>query len=77
MAQACDGYSKTSLMGNYYEQRLAPKQPFLDQSKKYIREKEDAISFPGPDGALIALPTVKRNQPWVSKGVTADDGFNE
>lgn len=29
--QICDGYSKKSLMGNWFEERLYPDQPFREK----------------------------------------------
>jgi len=41
MAQSCDGYTKTALMGNWYEERLAPQQKFREfQQQKNVREVE-------------------------------------
>ena len=51
MAQACDGFTKHSLMGNWYEERLFPKQPMRDDfDKKNVREIEETISFPSLNG---------------------------
>jgi len=78
MAQACDGYSKPTLMGNWYEERLAPEQPMrVNPDFKYKREEENAISFPSGTGKLMPLHRVSRNLPWVTQGVVADDGFRE
>jgi len=65
-------------MGNWYEERLEPAQPFRENiENKYQREEEEAISFPSDTNKLIPLARIKRNQPWVTKGVIADDGFKE
>lgn len=34
--QVCDGYNKKSLMGNWYEERLYPKQPFREEAVKAV-----------------------------------------
>lgn len=34
--QICDGYNKKSLMGNWYEERLYPSQPFREQQDKKV-----------------------------------------
>lgn len=34
--QICDGYSKTSLMGNWYEERLYPQQAFREKQEKQV-----------------------------------------
>ncbi len=34
--QICDGYSKKSLMGNWYEERLYPEQPFREKQEKHV-----------------------------------------
>ncbi|KAL4432987.1 hypothetical protein ABPG74_005360 [Tetrahymena malaccensis] len=78
MAQACDKYTSTALMGNWYEERLAPNQPFRENLQtKTVREEEAAISFASDTNKLIPLSRVNRNLPWDTKGVIADDGFKE
>ncbi|KRX02786.1 hypothetical protein PPERSA_02276 [Pseudocohnilembus persalinus] len=78
MAQACDKFSKTSLMGNWYEERQAPNQPFRDNlENKTLREVEVGISFPSDNNQLQPLARIKRNQPWDTKGLIPDDGFRE
>lgn len=34
--QVCDGYNKKTLMGNWYEERLYPKQPFREEIVKAV-----------------------------------------
>lgn len=34
--QVCDGYNKKALMGNWYEERLYPKQPFREEIIKAV-----------------------------------------
>ena len=34
--QVCDGYNKKSLMGNWYEERLYPKQSFREDRAKAV-----------------------------------------
>lgn len=34
--QVCDGYNKKALMGNWYEERLYPPQPFREQQAKQV-----------------------------------------
>lgn len=34
--QICDGYSKQSLLGNWFEERLYPNQPFREQQLKQV-----------------------------------------
>lgn len=34
--QVCEGYNKKSLMGNWYEERLYPEQPFREQQAKQV-----------------------------------------
>lgn len=38
--QICDGYNKKALMGNWYEERLYPTQPFRE-----VQEKKVSISI--------------------------------
>jgi hypothetical protein len=35
--QVCDGYTKKSFMGNWFEERLYPNQPFREEQKKNVR----------------------------------------
>jgi|JI10StandDraft_1071094.scaffolds.fasta_scaffold294469_1 hypothetical protein len=35
--QVCDGYNKKSLMGNWQEERLYPKQPFREEIVKAVQ----------------------------------------
>lgn len=34
--QVCDGYNKKALMGNWYEERQYPSQPFREQQTKAV-----------------------------------------
>lgn len=34
--QICDGYNKQSLLGNWFEERLYPAQPFREQQLKQV-----------------------------------------
>lgn len=34
--QVCDGYNKKSLMGNWFEERLYPPQPFREEKHKAV-----------------------------------------
>jgi hypothetical protein len=36
--QICDGYSKKSLLGNWYEERLYPRQPFREDQNKQVAQ---------------------------------------
>jgi hypothetical protein len=75
---SCDGYTKTALMGNWYEERIAVPQPYredLDHRQK--REEEDAISFISRNNLLMPLGTIQRAHPWNTSAVIADDGFKE
>lgn len=35
--QVCDGYSKKTLMGNWYEEKLYPDQPFRVNPDKHVQ----------------------------------------
>ena len=35
--QIFDGYNKKTLMGNYFEERLYPEQPFRTEHKKQVK----------------------------------------
>lgn len=34
--QICDGYNKKALMGNWYEERIYPEQPFREKQDKKV-----------------------------------------
>jgi len=75
---SCDGYTKTALMGNWYEERVAVPQPYReDIAFRKTREEEDAISFISRNNLLMPLETVKRAHPWNTSAVIVDDGFKE
>ena len=75
---ACDGYTKTAMMGNWYEERLAVSQPSRDNKDfRSLREEEDAISYVTNTNLLKPLGRVGRTHPWNTSAVTADDGFKE
>ena len=35
--QTCDGYNKKTLIGNWYEERLYPNQPFRENLQKQVK----------------------------------------
>jgi len=75
---ACDGYSKTALMGNWYEERLALAQPANEERDfRQVREEEDAISFISRKNLLMPLGRTMRTHPWNTTAVMANDGFAE
>jgi len=75
---SCDGYTKTALMGNWYEERVAVPQPYReDINFRKAREEEDTISFISRNNLLMPLGTVSRSHPWNTAAVVADDGFKE
>lgn len=49
--QICDGYNKKALMGNWFEERLYPSQPFRE-------EKHKAVTLPtcSPEAKTKASP---------------------
>jgi len=75
---ACDGYTKSALMGNWYEERIAVPQPYREEiDHRDVREEEEAISFISRNNLLMPLGRVERVHPWNTKGVIANDGFAE
>jgi len=75
---ACDGYSKTALMGNWYEERVAVPQPYRQEKEfRSLREEEDAISYISRNSELMPLGRMGRTHPWNTSSVIADDGFKE
>jgi len=75
---ACDGYTKTALMGNWYEERIAVPQPYREEKDfRQVREEEEAISFISRNNLLMPLGRVDRVHAWNTKGVIANDGFAE
>jgi hypothetical protein len=78
MAQACDGYTKTALMGNWYEEREATNQPCRDDKDfRYKRESEEGISFVSQNNLLMPLERYNRVHPWNTSAVIVDDGFRD
>jgi len=74
----CEGFSKTALMGNWYEERLAVEQPQREQRDfRSTRETEDAISFISRKDLLMPLGKMSRIHPWNTSACTADDGFRD
>jgi len=74
----CEGFSKTALMGNWYEERLAVNQPQREEPEfRSIRETEDAISFISRKDLLMPLGKMGRKHAWNTSACTADDGFRE
>ena len=71
---ACEGYSKTALIGNWYEERFAPIQKTNQEQQGKFRPAEKEISFPNK-GNLVPLARVTRREPWCTEGVIPDDGF--
>jgi len=76
---ACDGYTKTALMGNWYEERLAVTQPYREEmDARNVREEEDAISYTTATNQLKPLGRLGRVNPWNTASViVVDDGFKE
>lgn len=73
-----NGFGKGTLVGNWYEERLAVAQPYREQPDlKITRPDEEALSFAGNDGNLHQLGKMNRRLPWVSKSVIPDDRFSE
>jgi len=78
MAQACDGYTKTALMGNWYEDREAINQPYRENvDQRYKRETEEGISFVSQNNLLMPLGRYSRVVPWNTSSVIVDDGFRD
>jgi hypothetical protein len=78
MAQACDGYTKTALMGNWYEEREAINQPYRENvDHRYKRETEEGISFVSQNNLLMPLGRYSRVAPWNTSSVIVDDGFRD
>jgi hypothetical protein len=78
MAQACDGYTKTALMGNWYEEREAINQPYRDNvDQRNKREIEEGISFVTQNNLLKPLGRYNRVHPWNTSAVIVDDGFRD
>jgi hypothetical protein len=75
---ACEGYSRTALMGNWYEERLAVPQKSRDQpDHRLLREEEGAIAYMTQNNKLHPLPRVQRVPKWNTAQVINDDGFKE
>jgi len=75
---ACEGYNKTALMGNWYEERVAIPQPFReDKDFRSLRPEEDSISYITQTNLLKPLGRVGRTHTWNTQSVIVDDGFRE
>jgi hypothetical protein len=75
---ACDGYTESALMGNWYEQRVAVDQPYKENKEfRTLREEEEAISYVTQNNLLKPLGSIGRVQPWNTSSVIVDDGFKE
>eukprot|EP01016_Furgasonia_blochmanni_P004704 TRINITY_DN11816_c0_g1_i1.p1 TRINITY_DN11816_c0_g1~~TRINITY_DN11816_c0_g1_i1.p1 ORF type:complete len:350 (-),score=30.12 TRINITY_DN11816_c0_g1_i1:166-1215(-) len=75
---SCEGFSKKTLMGNWYEERLAVDQPVREQPEsRQTRGEEEAISYIANNSKVLPLGRIKRNLPWNSKGVMPEDGQKE
>ena len=71
-------------MGNWYEERWAPNQPFREQfgtgevKKIKIKQKrkyESDIALATNKGELKALNRINRNPKWDTNGVIPNDGY--
>jgi hypothetical protein len=72
------GYTHKTLVGNWYEESLAP----VQESKKYPDERinrghEDAISTLTASGIPKPLGCINRMKKWNTSGVIPDDGFRD
>jgi len=73
---SCDGYSKTALMGNWYEERIAKSQPAKEnKEQRFVREEEDDISYVTRNNHLLPLGRVGRAHPWDTSSIVLNDGF--
>jgi len=73
-----NGYHKTTLVGNWYEERLAGGQKMRDEPEfRHKREEDPSISFMTSTNLLKPLGTVKRTHEWDTKACIVDDGFRE
>ncbi len=73
--QICDGYNRKSLMGNWYEERWAPKQPFRKDFEQggAARPYETDVAYATKKGELKGLPRCNRQPKWDTTGVIPDD----
>lgn len=75
---SCDGYTKTALMGNWYEERTAvPQLQRDDREHRNLRETDDAISYISRKDLLLPLGRIDRAHPWNTSSVIVDDGFKQ
>ena len=72
----CDGYSCSSLMGNWFEERRAFQQPSkLNPGQKIHRDTND-ITFVSSQNTIKNLTRISRVPHWDTKGVILSQGFN-
>jgi hypothetical protein len=70
---ACDGYNCSALMGNWYEERRAFKQPARMHREDKTARQDNDITFVTHD-AVKPLARISRAHPWNTQGVIIDRG---
>jgi hypothetical protein len=71
-------YSKSTLNGNWLEERDAPSQSSVKyQSERFRREEEEALNSYNASGVPHALGRLNRVYKWDTQGVIPDDGYRE
>jgi hypothetical protein len=71
-------YSKTTLNGNWLEERFAPEQPQQKYTQeRYLRNEEEALNGFNASGIPHGLGRLNRIYKWDTAGVIPDDGFRE
>lgn len=74
--QICDGYSKKSLLGNWFEERQYPDQPFREEQRKQARGKDEGITCFDETGFQRMLPRIERRTKWETAGrIVLHDGY--
>jgi hypothetical protein len=64
------------MLGNWFEDRLQPVQPYeAHPEQKILREKENAINCLTSTGIPKPLASITRRPKQVTAGIIPDDGF--
>eukprot|EP01017_Pseudomicrothorax_dubius_P028085 TRINITY_DN3314_c0_g1_i1.p1 TRINITY_DN3314_c0_g1~~TRINITY_DN3314_c0_g1_i1.p1 ORF type:complete len:330 (-),score=53.73 TRINITY_DN3314_c0_g1_i1:148-1137(-) len=75
---AMHGFNKGTLIGNWYEERVAVDQPVrVNPEMRNLRTNEESIAFIGKNNDLLPLGRVNRKLPWNTSGVIADYNYRE
>ncbi len=70
----CDGYSCSALMGNWFEERDAFKQPYKLQPGEKIHRNNNDITYVSSQNHIKNLTRISRVPHWDTRGVILNQG---